>query len=221
LRKGPGMSKPRITKTEATKTEASKTDRLRPASRPHATEDGGNRPSPGNRAGEMKFQSREREYVFSVAMKYVKDEEEAADVAQDAMLNAYRHRASFRGDSRFTTWLYRVAATTALMHLRKKRRQKVALPPAPDSTDETDLVAEIPSGATSPEDAVAAHEALVLAGKRLDTLGDKYGQIFMMRFADGFSETEIAKELKLNVATVKTRAYRARAALREELQAAG
>src|SRR5262245_8161322 len=71
---------------------------------------------------EVRFGEREREYVFSVAMKYVKDEDEAADVAQEAMLLAYRHRASFRGDSRFTTWLYRVAATTALMHLRKKRR---------------------------------------------------------------------------------------------------
>src|SRR5262245_62422528 len=73
------------------------------------------------------FSHRERELAFSVAMKYVKDEDEAADVAQDALLLAYRHRGSFRGDSRFTTWLYRVAATTALMHLRKKRRQPTDL----------------------------------------------------------------------------------------------
>src|SRR5262249_26767117 len=59
---------------------------------------------------QVRFEGREREYVYAVAMKYLKDEDEAADVAQDALLNAYRHRASFRGDSRFTTWLYRVAA---------------------------------------------------------------------------------------------------------------
>src|SRR5262249_62296973 len=79
---------------------------------------------------QVRFEGREREYVYAVAMKYLKDEDEAADVAQDALLNAYRHRASFRGDSRFTTWLYRVAATTALMHLRKKRRARAALPAA-------------------------------------------------------------------------------------------
>jgi RNA polymerase sigma-70 factor, ECF subfamily len=149
----------------------------------------------------------------------LKDEDEAADVAQDALLNAYRHRASFRGDSRFTTWLYRVAATTALMHLRKKRRARAAFP-APEpmgETDPADLTAELPAHGPSPEDSAAAHEALQIAGKRLSALGDKYGPIFKMRFADGYSESEIADELDLNVATVKTRAYRARAALREEI----
>jgi RNA polymerase sigma-70 factor (ECF subfamily) len=172
------------------------------------------------RTDEVKFEGREREYVYAVAMKYLKDEEEAADVAQDAMLNAYRHRASFRGDSRFTTWLYRVAATTALMHLRKKRRSRLTLLGAPverDGETASDPMADMVAPGPSPEDEAAAHEALALAERRLDTLGDKYGSIFRMRFADGFSESEIANELHLNVATVKTRAYRARAALREEL----
>ena len=69
---------------------------------------------------------RERQYVFSVAMKYLKDEDAAEDVTQDALLLAHRHRDSFRGDSRFSTWLYRVAATTALMYLRKQRRRRRA-----------------------------------------------------------------------------------------------
>ncbi len=170
---------------------------------------------------QVRFEGREREYVYAVAMKYLKDEDEAADVAQDAMLNAYRHRASFRGDSRFTTWLYRVAATTALMHLRKKRRARAAFP-APELTHDgevADLTADLVAAGPSPEDEVATHEALTLAGRRLNALGDKYGPIFKMRFADGYSESEIADELDLNVATVKTRAYRARAALREEIAA--
>jgi RNA polymerase sigma-70 factor (ECF subfamily) len=167
------------------------------------------------------FREREREYVYAVAMKYVKDEDEAADVTQDALLNAYRHRATFRGDSRFTTWLYRVAATTALMHLRKKRRAKVALPATREEDgqleDATETLAAL---GPSPEDAVLAHEQIAIARHRLDEMGDKYGPIFEMRFADGYSEAEIARKLHLNVATVKTRAYRARAALREELASA-
>jgi RNA polymerase sigma-70 factor (ECF subfamily) len=170
---------------------------------------------------QVRFEGREREYVYAVAMKYLKDEDEAADVAQDAMLNAFRHRSSIRADSRFTTWLYRVAATTALMHLRKKRRARLAFP-TPEIIDgePVDMTLDVASGGPSPEDAAAAHEAIIIAGKRLTDLGDKYGPIFKMRFADGYSESEIAEELDLNVATVKTRAYRARAALREEIAAA-
>lgn len=172
---------------------------------------------------EVRFGEREREYVYSVAMKYVKDEDEAADVAQDALLNAFLHRASFRGDSRFTTWLYRVAATTALMHLRKKRRMPRELTSVfsdEDGPRAHDALAEVPSEDASPEEAAIAGEALALAEARLGEMGRKYGPVFLMRFRDGYSESEIARELDLNVGTVKTRAYRARAALRAELAAA-
>ena len=173
---------------------------------------------------EVRFGEREREYVFSVAMKYVKDEDEAADVAQEAMLLAYRHRASFRGDSRFTTWLYRVAATTALMHLRKKRRMPKELTQVySDDGDERsshDALMDVAAPGSSPEDQYLAHEAVAVAKDRLDEMGDKYGSVFMMRFLDGYSESEIAKKLKLNVGTVKTRAYRARTAVRSELETA-
>jgi RNA polymerase sigma-70 factor (ECF subfamily) len=106
------------------------------------------------------------------------------------------------------------------MHLRKKKRARVALPSPELDGDLADFTADLAAGGPSPEEAVSAHEALQVAGRRLDALGDKYGSIFRMRFADGYSEAEIANELDLNVATVKTRAYRARAALRAELETA-
>src|SRR5258705_8645538 len=71
---------------------------------------------------------RTRAYVRSVAMKYVRDEQDAEDVTQDAMLLAHRYRDSFRGDSRYSTWLYRVTATAALMFLRKQRRLSREVP---------------------------------------------------------------------------------------------
>jgi RNA polymerase sigma-70 factor (ECF subfamily) len=173
-----------------------------------------------SRREEMRFGAKEREYVFAVAIKYVKDREEAADVAQDAMVLAWRYRNNFRGDSQFSTWLYRIAATTALMHLRKKRRQPInltVLQGGRDASDERDFLAERPSGGPSPEDHVIARQEVARAHQQLDEMGDKYGKIFMMRFADGYSETEVAREMKMNVGTVKTRAYRARAAVREKL----
>ena len=176
------------------------------------------------RQSEMRFGAKEREYVYAVAMKYVKDREEAADVAQDAMVLAWRYRNNFRGDSQFSTWLYRIAATTALMHLRKKRRQPVnltVLQGGRDDRDDRDLMAERPSNGPSPEDHVIARQEVARAHEQLDAMGEKYGKIFMMRFADGYSETEVAREMKMNVGTVKTRAYRARAAVRERLAGTG
>ena len=165
----------------------------------------------------LRFTAKEREFVYGVAMKYMKDEEKAHDVTQDALLLAYRHRASFRGDSRFTTWLYRIAATTALMHLRKDRRVPQLQSIDADETPDADE----PRGETAtPEEQWASSEAVQIAGDRLARLGDKYGQIFAMRFVEGYSESEIARKLSLNVATVKTRAYRARAHLKRELQQA-
>lgn len=158
----------------------------------------------------------ERNYVFSVAMKYMKDEDAADDVAQDALILAHRHRDSFRGDSRFSTWLYRVAATTALMHLRKKRRISREIPWS-GRDDEGPALAErrVDPG---PEGDVGNTEAMGLIRDRLGALGDKYEPIFWMRYLEGYTETEIASQLDLTLATVKTRAHRARVAVREHLE---
>ena len=170
---------------------------------------------------EIQFTAKERDFVYGVAMRYMKDEEDANDVAQDALLLAYRHLGSFQGNSRFTTWLYRIAATTALMHLRKRRRTPLMLSvdaPATGEDAHEDLRGtNVGSGEATPEDASASTEALAIASDELSRMGDKYGRIFSMRFLEGFSEAEIARRLDLNVSTVKTRAYRARAHLRKHL----
>ena len=155
---------------------------------------------------------RTRAYVKSVAMKYVRDEQDAEDVAQDALLLAHRYRHSFRGESRYSTWLYRVTATAALMFLRKQRR----------------LAREVPASTTTDEDGTPWLErqpadtdirAEVIARADLDdvraavaALGAKYPAVFWKRYGEGRTETEIARELGLSVAAVKTRAFRARQA---------
>src|ERR1700757_2847853 len=98
----------------------------------------------------IKFTEREREFVFGVAMKYMKDEEKFADVTQDALLLAYRHRDSFRGDSRLTPWLYRIGATTPLTRVRRER----SMPPLQSLQPEDDeAVSEEPRALqASPED---------------------------------------------------------------------
>ena len=163
---------------------------------------------------------RERQYVYSVAMKYLKDEDAAEDVTQDAMLLAHRHRTSFRGDSRFSTWLYRVAATTSLMHLRSRRRRgrEVPMPLRPEGDrDGAAEILELRDPAASPAERTGAREELAAIDATLRAMGPRYREVFWLRFAAGHSEQEIADRLHLHLSTVKTRTHRARRALRAAL----
>lgn len=163
---------------------------------------------------------RERNYVFSVAMKYVKNEVEAEDVTQEALLLAHRHQNSFRGDSRYSTWLYRVAATTALMHLRSKRRRAAEiLAPAPRGSDDGPSLLERRDPAPSPADRAEAREKLAEVAEAVERMGKNYRKLFWMRYRDGYTEPQIAERLGLPVTTVKTRSFRARRAVLQELEA--
>ena len=169
----------------------------------------------GQNLNAIQFTEKEREFVYGVAMKYLKDDEEARDATQDAMLLAFRHKDSFRGDSRFTTWLYRIAATTALMRLRKRRRSPQVL--SSTTRDDETPQAEPRSLEPSPEEMSSSAEVIAQYEVNLSSMGEKYGNIFRLRFLEGYSESEIAQRLGLNVSTVKTRAYRARSYLKRQL----
>lgn len=165
--------------------------------------------------------ARTRAYVRSVAMKYVRDEQDAEDVTQDALLLAHRYRASFRGEARFSTWLYRVTATAALMFLRRQRRLARELP-ASGTRDEdgTPLLERQAAPDDLCCDAIARGELARIA-EAVAELGAKYPAVFWSRYAEGRTETEIARELGLSIAAVKTRAFRARQAALAAARASG
>ena len=159
--------------------------------------------------------ARTRAYVRSVAMKYVRDDNDAEDVTQDAMLLAHRYRDSFRGESRYTTWLYRVTATAALMFLRRQRRLARELPATSAGTDDEGSWLERQPAATDVRADLIARDQLADMTRAVTALGEKYPAVFWKRYGEGRTETEIAKELGISVAAVKTRAFRGRqAALR-------
>jgi len=162
--------------------------------------------------------ARMRAYVRSVALKYVRDDQDAEDVTQDAMLLAHRYRDSFRGESRYTTWLYRVTATAALMFLRRQRRlaREIAASALRGSDPEADTSwLERLAAPGDLRSACIAREQLAGMARAVASLGEKYPAVFWKRYGEGRTETEIARELGLSVAAVKTRAFRGRqAALR-------
>lgn len=153
-----------------------------------------------------------RAYVRSVAMKYIRNEQDAEDVTQDAMLLAHRYRDSFRGESRYSTWLYRVTATAALMFLRKQRRLSREIPASGSVDEEGTALLERQAAPTDLRSEVIARADVGTVTDAVAQLGAKYPAVFWKRYGEGRTETEIAKELGLSVAAVKTRAFRARQA---------
>ena len=155
---------------------------------------------------------RTRAYVRSVAMKYIRNEQDAEDVTQDAMLLAHRYRDSFRGESRYTTWLYRVTATAALMFLRKQRRLSREIPASGSVDEEGTALLERQASPTDLRGDVIARADIGIVAEAVARLGARYPAVFWKRYGEGRTKTEIARELGLSVAAVKTRAFRARQA---------
>ncbi|MBL4633824.1 MAG: sigma-70 family RNA polymerase sigma factor [Kofleriaceae bacterium] len=152
----------------------------------------------------------ERSFIFAIAMKFVKNEVEADDVAQDAMLLAHRHRDSFRGQSKYSTWLYRVATTTSLMHLRSKKRKSKELLVSELASEDSSWINSLESTAPSPEETTCDREELGSILQSIDKLGPKYSKLLELRWFRGCSERELSKRLHLPLTTIKTRSYRGR-----------
>lgn len=150
------------------------------------------------------FEPADRGFVYAVARRFVTSDSDADDVTQEALLLAYRHRDAFRGDSRYRTWLYRIASTTALGFLRKRRRSRVTY---------CDQVAELPTE-LSPEQEAASREELERLAEAVDELPPGYRDVIAMR-ATEHGEHEIAERLGISVGNVKIRTHRARARLRQ------
>ena len=169
------------------------------------------------RSSVVEFTAEQYRLVYSVAVRYMKDEERARDVAQEALLRAFRYRHSFRGESMMHTWLYRIAATTSLMQLRRDRSRKRQ---AEDSLDELsddphhDWLRAI---GPSPEEQSVVSAAVSQASDWLALLADEDRTIFAMRFVEGYSDSEVGRELGLTPTVVKSRAFRIRHRLQRQM----
>ena len=145
--------------------------------------------------------------MVGTVRKYLKDSPAVDDVVQDAMLAAFLHRDSFKGRSRRSTWLYRIAANAALMHLRNTRRRSMYFD-TEAAVEDLKLVT-----GRSPEHEAGVKEELAHATKKIHQLGKRYIKVVKLH-ALGFTDCEISKRTQLKMSTVKTRFYRARQKLR-------
>lgn len=162
---------------------------------------------------------RHNRMLYRLARSILKDEADAEDAVQEAYFAAYRNITSFRGGSKLSTWLGRIVINEAYSRLRKQKHAAVVVPFATAERDaqrveEGDMVDE--SG-ERPEAAAMRIELRRLLERKIDELPAQFRTVFMLRDVEELSVEETAECLDVPAATVRTRAFRARALLRASL----
>jgi RNA polymerase sigma-70 factor (ECF subfamily) len=158
--------------------------------------------------------------IFRLAFRFVRNETDAKEIVQDTFLLVWRKLDTFKGDSQFGSWLYRVATNTALMRLRAQRRHpEISTEELP--VDYLDNYGQVPAAgenwAKRPDDELQSDELRRRIQKAVDELPEIYRTVFIIRDVEGLSTEETAEVLEISIPTVKTRLHRARLALRETI----
>lgn len=155
--------------------------------------------------------------IFRVARNITNHDEDSEDVLQETFMKAYKHLATFQGNSKFYTWLVRIAMNEALMKLRKRRTGKLVSLDEELSTGEDTVIREIAVWEGNPEDTYSQEELRELLDKTISSLPEGFRTVFVLRDVEELSTEETAETLGLSIPAVKSRLLRARLQLREKL----
>ena len=144
-----------------------------------------------------------RVYVTALAM--LRNEADAQDVAQEAILKAFTHLQQFRGESRFSTWLIQITVNEARM--RQRRQHAELFEPLADSRDDEEgdyIPRDFADWREIPSEALEKTEFRTMLAKALNRLGQKYREVFLLRDVEHMSIEEAAEALGISIASVKT-----------------
>ena len=155
--------------------------------------------------------------IFRLAQHITGNREDAEDVLQETFLKAYEHLEQFQGNSKFYTWIVRIAVNQALMKLRRKKTDKsVSLDETIDTGEDT-IVREIAAWDEDPEQRFSREELGGILDSAVEGLEPPYRSVFVLRDIEELSTEETAQALGLSIPAVKSRLLRARLQLREKL----
>jgi RNA polymerase sigma-70 factor (ECF subfamily) len=159
--------------------------------------------------------------VYAAALAILRNEADAEDAAQEAMLKAFANIRQFRQEARFSTWLIQVTVNEALM--RRRRQRTVVMEPIDDRGDGNDEQSYTPKDFADwreiPSEALERKELRQKLTEALATLDRKYREVFVLRDVEHMNIQETAEALGISIASVKTRLLRARLMLRDLLAA--
>lgn len=147
--------------------------------------------------------------VYNLALRMLGNEEDALDMAQEAFIRAFNSLDGFRGDSKFSVWLYRLTSNICIDFLRS-RSKKQTLSLTCDSGEDEPEELDVPDERFSPDTLLENMELRGAVYRGLQTLSPEYRSILLMREINGMSYEEIGRALKLESGTVKSRIFRAR-----------
>lgn len=147
--------------------------------------------------------------VYNIALRTVGNPEDASDMAQEAFLRAYSSIGSFRGDSKFSVWLYRITTNVCIDFMRsKKKHNEISL--SAEDDDGEDIQLDIEDTSASPEAVLERKLTCESVRKGLSLLPEDHRRILILRELGQMSYEEIADCLSLELGTVKSRIFRAR-----------
>ena len=173
------------------------------------------------KAGEMQaFEELVRRYernVFRIAQHITQNREDAEDVVQDAFLKAYSNLEQFQEQSKFYTWLVRIAVNEALMKLRRRRPERTVSLDQEVQTEEDSMPREVADWSPNPEQEYSQAELRDILSKTIQGLPTGFRTVFVLRDVEGLSTEETAEALGISIPAVKSRLLRARLQLRERL----
>src|SRR5215475_14407780 len=155
--------------------------------------------------------------IFRLAQHVTQNREDAEDVLQETFMKAYEHLDQFKGDSKFYTWIVRIAVNQALMKLRRRKTDKSVSMDETIDTGEDTVVREIAAWGEDPEQQLSREELGGILDSAIQSLEPLYRSVFVLRDIEELSTEETAEALGLTVPAVKSRLLRARLQLREKL----
>jgi RNA polymerase sigma-70 factor, ECF subfamily len=160
--------------------------------------------------------SRYEKKIFRLTRNITGNREDAEDALQEAFLKSYMHLGGFNGDSRFYTWLVRIAANEALMRLRKRRPGEFSINESLPG-DEDIMPRELDDWGPNPEQCCAQAELKKILNDAIENLDADFRIVFVLRDVEELSTEETAKLLGLSITGTKSRLLRARLKLRQKL----
>lgn len=171
----------------------------------------------GNAQAFTELVKRYERKIYRIAKNITQNDEDAEDVLQDAFLKAYEHLSGFQGQSRFYTWIVRIAVNEALMKLRKRKGDRFVSLDEPIDTGEEEVKREVAVWEGNPEEQYSKEELQRILNEAVETLKPDFRTVFTLRDIEELSTEETAEALGISIPAVKSRLLRARLALREKL----
>lgn len=160
----------------------------------------------------LKYQHR----IVNLVMRYVRDQDQALDITQEAFLKAYRALPRFRGESAFYTWLYRIAVNTAKNYLAAQRRRPMDIELDMQDSEQYELHAKLRETDT-PEGITLSQELNETVQRAIQALPEDLRTAIILRELDGMTYEEIAQTMECPVGTVRSRIFRARDAIGKKI----